>query len=348
MAELDRHGVARAALIASIPGRRSVGRRGGRAPSRPVRRLLHAQPGGHGCRRAARAKSDRMEAARDLPFSGDARLSTRRCVGRAGVPRPRPVTAPPSSCTAACSPSASARSSGCRADSTCGSAIRWRSRGLRSAFPPFPVIIPHFGAGFFREALMAADQCPTIHLDTSSSNSWTKFHARLDARRMSFDRRWRWRAPPACCSAPTRRSFPAAGSGRSTTDSASIVEELGVPAADRERALSRKLRPPVPASYNSHHYANLTSVPAVSVVVCAASVAALAVARRTLSSERSDGRHSAAAGRAARRPPLPAADLVLVNGRSSRWRIACRKRRRSRSARTRSTALGTNADVRKR
>ena len=42
-------------------------------------------------------------------------------------------------------------------------------------FPQVPVIIPHFGAGFFREALMAADQCPTIHFDTSSSNSWIRF-----------------------------------------------------------------------------------------------------------------------------------------------------------------------------
>jgi len=38
-----------------------------------------------------------------------------------------------------------------------------------------PVIIPHFGAGFFREALMAADLCPSIHLDTSSSNGWLKY-----------------------------------------------------------------------------------------------------------------------------------------------------------------------------
>lgn len=44
-----------------------------------------------------------------------------------------------------------------------------------SQFPAVPVIIPHFGAGFFREALMAADVCPSIHFDTSSSNSWMKF-----------------------------------------------------------------------------------------------------------------------------------------------------------------------------
>jgi hypothetical protein len=42
-------------------------------------------------------------------------------------------------------------------------------------FPTVPVVIPHFGAGFFREALMAADACPTIHLDTSSSNCWVKY-----------------------------------------------------------------------------------------------------------------------------------------------------------------------------
>lgn len=41
------------------------------------------------------------------------------------------------------------------------------------------MIIPHFGAGFFREALMAADQCATIHLDTSSSNGWMKYYPGL-------------------------------------------------------------------------------------------------------------------------------------------------------------------------
>lgn len=44
-----------------------------------------------------------------------------------------------------------------------------------SRFPGVPVIVPHFGGGFFREALMAAEACPTIHFDTSSSNSWIRF-----------------------------------------------------------------------------------------------------------------------------------------------------------------------------
>lgn len=46
---------------------------------------------------------------------------------------------------------------------------------VANQFPRVPVIIPHFGSGFFREALMAADVCPTIHLDTSSSNGWMKY-----------------------------------------------------------------------------------------------------------------------------------------------------------------------------
>ena len=46
---------------------------------------------------------------------------------------------------------------------------------LAAAFPSVPFIIPHFGAGLFREALMAADFCANIHLDTSSSNGWVRY-----------------------------------------------------------------------------------------------------------------------------------------------------------------------------
>ena len=36
-------------------------------------------------------------------------------------------------------------------------------------YPTVPIIVPHFGAGYFREALMLADLCPNVYLDTSSS-----------------------------------------------------------------------------------------------------------------------------------------------------------------------------------
>jgi predicted TIM-barrel fold metal-dependent hydrolase len=42
-------------------------------------------------------------------------------------------------------------------------------------FPHVRFVIPHFGAGYFREALMVADLCPNVYLDSSSSNSWMKY-----------------------------------------------------------------------------------------------------------------------------------------------------------------------------
>lgn len=42
------------------------------------------------------------------------------------------------------------------------------------AFPDLPFVIPHFGAGYFREALMLADLCPNVYFDTSSSNRWMR------------------------------------------------------------------------------------------------------------------------------------------------------------------------------
>ena len=47
------------------------------------------------------------------------------------------------------------------------------------SYPQLPIIIPHFGAGLFREALMVADLCPNVLLDTSSSNGWMKYQPGL-------------------------------------------------------------------------------------------------------------------------------------------------------------------------
>jgi uncharacterized protein len=49
-------------------------------------------------------------------------------------------------------------------------------------YPTIRFIIPHFGAGYFREALMVADLCPNVYLDTSSSNHWMRYEAGLDLR----------------------------------------------------------------------------------------------------------------------------------------------------------------------
>ena len=42
-------------------------------------------------------------------------------------------------------------------------------------YPSLPFIVPHFGGGYFREALMLAGLCPNVRFDTSSSNSWIRY-----------------------------------------------------------------------------------------------------------------------------------------------------------------------------
>jgi uncharacterized protein len=47
--------------------------------------------------------------------------------------------------------------------------------GVALRHPRVRFVVPHFGAGYFREALMLADLCPNVYLDTSSSNSWMRY-----------------------------------------------------------------------------------------------------------------------------------------------------------------------------
>lgn len=50
-------------------------------------------------------------------------------------------------------------------------------------YPGLKFVIPHFGAGYLREALMVCDLCPNVYLDTSSSNNWMRYEeAHLDLR----------------------------------------------------------------------------------------------------------------------------------------------------------------------
>ena len=63
--------------------------------------------------------------------------------------------------------------------------------------PKLNFVVPHFGAGYFREALMLCDLCPNVHLDTSSSNGWM-----------------RYQAPELDLKAVFRRALDVAGAGR--------------------------------------------------------------------------------------------------------------------------------------
>ena len=48
---------------------------------------------------------------------------------------------------------------------------------LAAEFPAAKFIVPHFAAGMFREAMMLADLCSNVFIDTSSSNKWMNYEA---------------------------------------------------------------------------------------------------------------------------------------------------------------------------
>jgi predicted TIM-barrel fold metal-dependent hydrolase len=64
-----------------------------------------------------------------------------------------------------------------RFDVRCGNPLDLHT--LAADHPQVPFIVPHFGAGLLRETLMVADLCPNIYLDTSSSNRWLAYHPGL-------------------------------------------------------------------------------------------------------------------------------------------------------------------------
>ena len=183
VAELEKHGVHRAALIASVPGDAvSVAEAVAHHPHRLVGFFMHNPLGLDSEAALARAFGDlHMRAACLFPAMHGYRPDDERveAVFRAAAQHGGAVFV-----------HCGMLSVGVRKKLGLPSPFDLRlgdplavSR-IALGYPQVPVIIPHFGAGYFREALMAADQCPTIHFDTSSSNGWMRFHDGLTLERV--------------------------------------------------------------------------------------------------------------------------------------------------------------------
>jgi predicted TIM-barrel fold metal-dependent hydrolase len=174
IAELDRHGVGRAALIASIPGDAvSVAEAVAHHPHRFVGFFMHNPTGLDSDATLDRALSDyQMHAICLFPAMHGYRLDDEGVerVFRAAAAHGAAVFVHCGVLTVGVRKKLGLPS---RFDLRLGDPLALARTAL--GFPQVPVIVPHFGAGFFREALIAADQCPTIHFDTSSSNSWVRF-----------------------------------------------------------------------------------------------------------------------------------------------------------------------------
>jgi predicted TIM-barrel fold metal-dependent hydrolase len=175
MKELDRHGVARAALIASIPGDEASVVAAAREYPERVFACAMANP------RAWRPESfEAVKVACLFPAMHEYSIQD-ECV--------RPVFEWAERGSRVVFVHCGVLSVGVRGklglesrfDMRFSNPIDLHAVALR--YPKVPVVVPHFGAGYFREALMLADLCPNVYLDPSSSNRWTSgfpSHARCN------------------------------------------------------------------------------------------------------------------------------------------------------------------------
>lgn len=106
-------------------------------------------------------------------------------------------------------------------------------------FPQIRFILPHFGAGFFREALMLADQCPNVRLDTSSTNRWMKYDG-LDLRSV-FGRCIEVLGTGRLLFGSDSSFFPRGWNGAILEEQAAALHSLGVNAEEAQQILSGNL-----------------------------------------------------------------------------------------------------------
>jgi predicted TIM-barrel fold metal-dependent hydrolase len=181
ISELDRQGVDRAAIIASVPGdEESVAAAVARHPSRLVGFFMFnpaaADAGQQLSRTLAEGVQGRLRGICLFPAMHHYRLDDERVAAAFEAAQSR---------GAVVFVHCGVLTVGVRKQLALPSLFDLRLgdplalAAVASKFPRVPVIIPHFGAGLLRETLMAADQCPTIHLDSSSSNGWIKYHPGL-------------------------------------------------------------------------------------------------------------------------------------------------------------------------
>ena len=174
--ELDRAGVARAALIASVPGdEASVGRAVARHPSRIVGFFMLDPTAPDAASRTEHAL-DRLGLRAVCLFPAmqryslhDARVTeiVQRAAAHAG-------TAVFVHCGALSVGVRKKLGLPSRFDVRYGNPLDLHA--LAVDHPGVPFIIPHFGAGLFREALLVADLSANVYLDTSSTNRWMAYH----------------------------------------------------------------------------------------------------------------------------------------------------------------------------
>ena len=175
IAELESHGVNRAAVIASIPGdEASVAEAVAHHPTRLVGFFMVDPAAADATERARRAIDElHLRVICLFPAMHHVPLGDQRITRLLEIAAARPGVAVFVHCGVLSVGVRAKLGLPSRFDMRLGNPLEVSKLAL--AFPDVPFIIPHFGAGMFREALMAADTCRNLYLDTSSSNGWTRY-----------------------------------------------------------------------------------------------------------------------------------------------------------------------------
>jgi predicted TIM-barrel fold metal-dependent hydrolase len=107
--------------------------------------------------------------------------------------------------------------------------------------PRVPIIVPHFGAGYFREALMLADLCPNVYFDTSSSNHWMLYQESHHDLRQVFRRALDVAGPKRLLFGTDSSFFPRGWHHQIFEDQARALYELGLSGADARAIFGENL-----------------------------------------------------------------------------------------------------------
>jgi predicted TIM-barrel fold metal-dependent hydrolase len=103
-------------------------------------------------------------------------------------------------------------------------------------------VIPHFGAGFLREALMAGAQCANVHVDSSSSNSWRATQPELISLAQVFERALAVFGPERILFGTDSNVFPAGWRDDRLVEQRAALQQAGADAAAIEAVLGGNAR----------------------------------------------------------------------------------------------------------
>ena len=113
---------------------------------------------------------------------------------------------------------------------------------VANAFPPVRFVIPHFGAGFLRETLMAGAQCPNVLVDSSSSNTWMATQCPKITLREVFERALAVFGPERVLFGTDSTTFPTGWQRARYVEQKAALDALGASAADQERLFAGNAR----------------------------------------------------------------------------------------------------------